>query len=281
MARKRLRKRFNKIDIPLKCEICNNNFKSNAGLSSHLRKKHNITYEDYVLKFYNIDIIKLEQEYINFQCLNKNIRIKKQIESLKKYTSSIKGKSKKEILGDEKYKKFLKSMQGVFTIDWYIKKYGETDGKIKYKERSEKLSKSTYFKKYNMRNKNNWSNISQELFHKIYEIIGDRFKKIYFGELNHEYSCGVKNHNFDFVLLDNKKIIEFNGDKFHANPDIYEKYDIPLKFINKTSEQIWKEDKEKNEKAIKNGFEIKTIWEKEFLKNKEKIILECVEFLLK
>ena len=98
--------------------------------------------------------------------------------------------------------------------------------------------------------------------------------------MNHEYSCGVKDNNYDFVIVDNKKVIEFNGDKFHANPTMFEKYDIPLKFLNKTSEQIWEEDKIKINKAIKNGYDVKIVWEKEYLQNKDKVILDCLRFIL-
>ncbi len=35
-----------------------------------------------------------------------------------------------------------------------------------------------------------------------------------------------------FVVLDNKKIIEFNGDKWHANPKTYKENDIPMRGIN-------------------------------------------------
>ena len=98
--------------------------------------------------------------------------------------------------------------------------------------------------------------------------------------MNHEYSCGVANNNYDFVVLDNKKIIEFNGDKFHANPNKFKSSDIPLKFLKKTSEEIWLLDKIKIEKAISNGFDVKIIWESDYLKNKNQILLECIKFIL-
>ena len=147
-------------------------------------------------------------------------------------------------------------MKGIFSKEWFIKKYGKKDGIIKYNERSVNISKITHFRKYNKENKQNWSKVSQELFDEIYKIIHYKFDKIYYATLNHEYSCGTK-HNYDFVLLDNKKVIEFNGDKFHANPNIYKYNDIPLKFINKTSKEIWEHDKRKNDKCINNGFDFK------------------------
>jgi len=269
----------NDILISLECKICGNVSKSNAGLSSHLRWTHYETYEAYVLKYYNIDLIKLDEDYKLSKIENKEKINKEKTKGFKKYTDWMKGKSRIEIVGIEKYEKHSKLMKGYFTLDWYIKKYGKLEGNIKYKERCDKISKSSHFRIYNKSNKNNWSNVSQELFNKIYEVIGNKFNKIYFGELNHEYSCGIQNHNFDFVILDNKKVIEFNGDKFHANPELYNENDIPLKFIGKTSKEIWNDDNEKMDKLKQNGFQIKIIWEKEYLKDKNKIILDCIKFL--
>jgi len=267
------------INISLNCKMCDYVAKSKAGLSSHLRWEHDETYESYVLRCYNIDLIKLDEDYKLDKIINKDKINREKTKGLKKYAKTLKGKTVKERLGEEGYKKFLESMKGIYTLDWFIKKYGEIEGNIKYKERSIKISKTSYFRGKNNKNKNCWSKISQELFHSIYEIIGNKFNNIYFGELNHEYSCGIQNHNFDFVLLDNKKVIEFNGDKFHANPEIYNENDIPLNFIGKTSKQIWDEDVEKLKKLKENGFQTKIVWEKDYLKNKDKIILDCIKFL--
>lgn len=122
------------------------------------------------------------------------------------------------------------------------------------------------------------SKISQELFWKIHKIIKNNFQKIYFGGLNHECS-GSSRYNFDFLILDNKKVIEFNGDVYHANPKMFNVNDIPLKFLKKTAGEIWKIDKKKIDKAKDKGFDVKVVWEDDYLKNKEKIILECIEFI--
>ena len=132
--------------------------------------------------------------------------------------------------------------------------------------------------KFNKINKQNWSKISQEIFWKIYEQINDKYEHVYFGELNHEYGCET-NHNFDFVVKDVKKVIEFNGDKFHANPKLYKAYDIPLSFLKLYASEIWENEKIKLSKARKNGYDIKVIWESDYLKNKEQIILECINFI--
>lgn len=223
-----------KIDISTDCKICNRQFKSIPGLCSHLSAAHSgKSYVNYLSEYYNIDIINLNNEYNKKEELNIDINKEKQLAGLKKHSESIKGKTVKERLGEESYTKFRESMKGVFTKEWFIKKYGEEIGLQKYDERSKNISKTSYFREYNKINKNNWSKVSQELFWEIYKNIEHKYEKIYFGELNHECSCGVLSHNYDFVILDNKKIIEFNGDKFHANPNKFEENDIPIDFMKK------------------------------------------------
>lgn len=264
---------------PYVCKICNEKniyyeLKSTPGLSSHLINRHNICYEDYLMNYCNIDVKKINDDW-------EKGREERERERIRKFTTGTfqnKIKSPKERMSEEQYSNWRESMKKVYSLDWFINKYGEEQGNFLYDERSKKISKTTHFKKYNKENKENWSKISQELFWEIYNIIKNDYEKIYFGELNHEYGCET-NTNFDFVIIDNKKVIEFNGDKYHANPKIYEKNDIPLKYIGKTSEEIWDNDKLKNQKLINNGYELKIIWESDYKKNKNDIILECIKYI--
>jgi hypothetical protein len=231
-----------------------------------------MSYVDYLKEYYDIDVEKINDEWEN----GRVERLKKQLSGLKKQHENNKGKSVKERLGEDGYNNFRNNMKGVFSIEWYTKKYGEKEGKIKYKKRCDEIRKSSKISEY--QNEQQWSKISQKMFWNIYDIIKNDYKKIYFGELNHEYSCGTRN-NFDFVVLDNKKVIEFNGDKFHANPKMYEKNDIPLNFIGKTAEELWKEDEKKKKNIEKKGYKLLTIWENDYIKNKEMCILECIKFI--
>jgi hypothetical protein len=84
--------------------------------------------------------------------------------------------------------------------------------------------------------------------------------------------AGEEDHGLDNYVwenLKNKKIIEFNGDYWHRNPEIYG----PDFF----SGNLY--DKHKNTIATNNGFEIMIVWEKDFKQNKELIIQECINFL--
>lgn len=128
------------------------------------------------------------------------------IEKLKKavtnsdYHTKIKGKP----LTEKQKNKIKKYMVGVFTLDWFEKKYGKTEGKKLYKKRNNNIAKKSFFKIYNKQNRNNYSKKSQKLFWSLYKKLNLNKFKIYFQELNHEYSCGTDS-NFDFVFVDKKK----------------------------------------------------------------------------
>jgi very-short-patch-repair endonuclease len=186
-----------------------------------------------------------------------------------------------QLYGDGKYDALKKSMKGVFTLDWFIGKYGENEGSDKYKERCENIKKTTHFKTYNSTNKSNISKISQRLFNILYEdkSLNLKSEKVYYQELNHEHACST-GRNFDFVVLNRKKIIEFNGDKFHANPTIYKPNDNPNPYLpDLKASQIWTDDANKNQTAKDNGFDVLVIWETEFKNNELNTIEKCKQFL--
>ena len=113
----------------------------------------------------------------------------------------------------------------------------------------------------------------------------ERLKKVYFATKNKEYFISVKSKGFyvyDFVDLNNKKIIEYNGDEYHANPEKFSKNDYPHPFYKEngpTSEEIWEKDKLKLDIAKSHGFEVLVIWDSEYRKNKKETIKKCLNFL--
>jgi len=201
------------------------------------------------------------------------------LEGLKNYTKSIKGKSYEEIYGKKGKKKLKKNMKGVWTLNWFISKYGKREGERKYKERSKQISKKSYFREYNKTNRENFSKTSQKLFWQIYRSMNLIDQKVYFAELNHEFSCHCSHKLFDFVLEDDKKVIEFNGDSWHGNPEIYSENDVPNSIIGKTAKELWEQDREKIDLAKQKGYEVLVVWEKDYRENPKKCLQECVNFL--
>lgn len=156
-------------------------------------------------------------------------------------------------------------------------------------EKKNKIEK-TNLEKYGFKNAwghvSSYSKVSQELFDLIYELLDDETKKyVYYGTLNKEYifyrdvECS-RNIRPDFTIVSKKCIIEFHGDIWHANPKIFKDDDRPnYSKSNLTSKDIWERDKVRIGIMEKEGFKVKIIWEKDYHKNKNKIINECIKFI--
>lgn len=172
--------------------------------------------------------------------------------------------------------------QNKFSLVKCIDKYGEDEGKKIFTDRQNKWQESLT---NNGNMKMGYSKISQELFYRLletYEI--DYRNKINFATHNGEFKLNNPNggvYIYDFIDIDGKKIIEYNGDMYHANPKKYKETDTPHPYRkNKTSQEIWESDKIKIKTAEDNGFEILTIWDSEYRwGNKEKVIKKCLKFL--
>jgi hypothetical protein len=182
---------------------------------------------------------------------------------------------------DESKNKVSES-QNKFSLLKCIEKYGEVGGKKIFTERQNKWQESLT-KNGNI--KMGYSKISQELFYNILETYEIGYKdKIKFATHNGEFkldnpSGGV--YIYDFIDVINKKIIEYNGDMYHANPKKYKKTDTPHPYRkNKTSLEIWELDKNKLTTAKNNGYDVLVIWDSEYRwGSKEKVIKKCIKFL--
>lgn len=183
---------------------------------------------------------------------------------------------------EEDSKQKVSEYQSTFSLNKCIQKYGKVEGEKRFTERQNKWLNSL------LTNGNmviGYSKISQELFYKILETydIMDR-EKIYFATHNGEYRIEKENGGvwlYDFTDLQNKKIIEYNGDDYHGNPNKYNAYDNPNPFRKKiTAQEMWDKDKKKLLQANEQGFEILVIWDSEYRwGNKQEIIHKCLEFL--
>jgi hypothetical protein len=185
-------------------------------------------------------------------------------------------------LSEEEAKEKVSKHQSTFSLEKCIKKYGEEQGKKRFNERQDKWLNSLI--------KNGsmvigFSKISQDLFYKLlekYDIVDK--DKIYFATHNKEFKLEKENGGvwlYDFTDTINKKIIEFHGDSFHANPTKYKSTDYPNPFKqNITAQEIWDKDKLKLCMAKNCGFEVLVIWDSEYRwGNKQEIINKCIKFL--
>jgi G:T-mismatch repair DNA endonuclease (very short patch repair protein) len=84
-------------------------------------------------------------------------------------------------------------------------------------------------------------------------------------------------YNWDLIFK-NKKIIEIQGDFWHANPKFYKESDILLSGL--YAKDVWEKDERKRKKAESNGYEVYYLWENDLNKlNDEEVIEKLKEIL--
>ena len=175
-------------------------------------------------------------------------------------------------MSEEEAKQALHDRQATFSLYKCIQKYGDKRGLEIFNERqrvwNKKLQKSFKSGKYVQ------SPIANKLFKEI------KIKLNINNSIEEKYIFNDKLHKgylFDFCL--NNKLIEFNGDYWHANPIFYG----PKSFIkakNKKAEEIWEYDKIKIQTANDQGYKVLIIWEHDYNNNKEETLKKCIDFLI-
>jgi very-short-patch-repair endonuclease len=177
---------------------------------------------------------------------------------------------RKGMTEDEAIKK-VSEVQTTFSLEKCIEKYGEEAGRKRWSERQEKWAKNY--------KKSNYSKISQDLF---WELIDsgkiNLSKKIHFAtyhngkfsdDINREHVINTENSVIkpDFVILEDKKIIEFDGIYWHNHN-------------RRNKPENYKRERIRDENLIKAGYQILRINEAELKENSEKTIEKCLNFLI-
>ena len=220
-------------------------------------------------------------------------------------TNSFEYKKLKYNINKEEYNNYNKS-RGI-TLNNLIKKYGDEIGTKKYQEyvNKQKLTKSWDYmvikygeEKAKQINKSkipqnllskSYSDISQELFNEIDNILLNKLNKqytTYFAVKNNEYIIYNKEkHKYyclDYYIKELNLCIEFNGDYWHCNPNLYNKDDT-VSINNKKYNvvDIWMKDKCRIDYLLEN-YQIQTIvvWESDYLENKQTCIDNIINNLL-
>lgn len=179
----------------------------------------------------------------------------------------------------------LSERQSTFSLGKCIEKHGETKGTEVWKARQEKwlstLDAKTDVEKIELNYKRTYRNGSVS---KQENFLATTLRT-YFPGLETQFHIRredqpLKNWFYDIRLGD--RIIEYNGDFWHANPNKYVAEDV-IKFPGcspKTAKSVWELDEMKIKLAEKNGFVVMVVWESEFgRKEKRETIRRCVEFL--
>ena len=219
----------------------------------------------------------------------KQIREYRQCDRDDRNTNQIKYWIKKGY-SEEEAKQKVSERQTTFTLEKCIAKYGEEEGTRRYIERQknwsakveEQYQQGLFSKIPYSQNSSIYSKFEKNIVDSIIESLDVDIDDIYcyktsqFRLENTNESCKNKLFSYDFKFRN--KIIEFNGDFWHMNPDIYDS-DYIHPYSNLSAEEKWNFDEIKLECAIQNGYDVLTIWEQEYNENKEDTIQKCIEFL--
>lgn len=220
------------------------------------------------------------KDFINYDNEEKRQKFIKEVCDNKPYNTRIEYWLDKGFNEEEAEEK-LKERQTTFSLEICIEKYGDIKGKEVYDMRQQKWQKSLI---ENGNLKCGYSKVSQDFAYELLDFYNIRDRKdIYFATKNQEYYICKGNgefYQYDFTDLNNKKIIEYNGDQYHGNPLIYESNDTPHPFRkNITAQEIWDKDERKIQAAKDTGFEVLVVWDSDYKKNKDEVITKCRDFL--
>jgi G:T-mismatch repair DNA endonuclease (very short patch repair protein) len=302
----------------LKCLICGYAVTNNGSyIGSHVKRKHGLLLNEYVTKYYenltdNFIVEKCgfcdKEAITNFVIDHKTLTYKlnydngywcqtcdckdnisklifnnpynkKQFEHIGANTTYLSLLYKKDIekVKYDKSKGFRESNWTV-TLENYVNKYGETEGKKLYLERNNKVGKANTLLYYEEKFGEIEGNIKYDEYrkrrHKYLGPTKSNKSKLINTILNknlinyveeYKYTNETKrNGSIDFYLTDYNIIIEYYGDYWHCNPNVYEK-NYYHKILKRFAYEIWEKDKERInyifEKEFKKNIAILIIWE--------------------
>lgn len=158
--------------------------------------------------------------------------------------------------GLEVWNNYIEQQRYTCSKEYFIKEYGEDKGTKKYYNWNEQRLNTSALEN---------------------EVIGILEKELGKQETQIEIPNNNFNFYFDFGSTKLKKLIEINGNVFHANPSIYNKDSyIPVKQMK--AEEIWKHDEYKLNCAKEQGYDIYVIWENDWKNNKTLVIDNVVKW---
>jgi len=187
-----------------------------------------------------------------------------------KYETMIENRKKTYYSKSEDERKEINKRRGK-TKEQLIEKHGYDIAHNMVKTRG---SNKKFFRRY--------SKISESFFDKLQEYAKD--KKLIYG-YDEKWIRFKDNIGFfvDLVVENENKIIEFNGDFFHANPIRYKKDDI-IKIAEKEqykAYELWNKDEERIKKLKELNYDVCVVWENDVRYNLNGELEKCLKFLKK
>lgn len=162
--------------------------------------------------------------------------------------------------------------QQTFSLERCISKYGKEKGYEIWKKRQEKWQKTI-----NSKSDEELIEINRK---KVNVFPGNHKETEFLMSIlpdTHYHNVYIKGIAIGDLVY-GKKIIEFYGDYWHCNPLFWEENDLN-KTLKMTAKEKWTVDKERANKLISLGYEIKIVWEHDYMFNRKEVIKECKNFL--
>ena len=169
--------------------------------------------------------------------------------------------------------------QRYFSKDICIKKYGEIDGIRIWQDRQSKWQSTLNLKSTEEKSRINRLKLTKGITVSSAEhTILAEIKKVV-PEIVHQFTlCKSDKKQYIYDLAANNKIIEYNGDFWHCNPEKFNPEFVNPKTKIKAVDK-WELDRIKLQYAIEQGYKVLVIWESDFKKDKDKVIKQCIQFL--
>lgn len=184
---------------------------------------------------------------------------------------------------EQEAKEALKTRQTTFSLKNQIEKLGEEEGTKRWKKRQtdwqrtflnksdEELSR--IYTQRSINGRGGPSKISQLLFKKL-ETSTCRYH-LHGGE----FFLKVNNKRIMIDYVDGLKAIEFFGSYYHADPRLFSENDNSPGWRTDKVSDLWRDDRQRLEIIKSVGYDIKVVWELDFIKKPEETVKECLEFL--
>jgi hypothetical protein len=179
------------------------------------------------------------------------------------------------------------------TKEYFVEKYGIELGQKKYieynKQKGTSGSAIAVADKLNvtldeaveiiLSRKSSKENLGSKIEKEFTELLESKIGKLEHTTFNKPFGKWCHDLN-SYVIFDIKHqdcVIEFNGDYWHCNPEIYKEN---KKIIgNAFAKDVWEKDKKKIQTAINHGFRVLVVWENEFRKNKQETIERVIKWM--
>ena len=175
-----------------------------------------------------------------------------------------KGYSKREA------KEKVKERQTTFSLDICIKKHGKERGIEIFNERQKKWQNAL---RKNFEKEGDGRSLQSKWANNLIKKICEEFN-IEIPKKEKWINGGDIRCSYDFTYK--KKIIEFNGDYWHGNPNLYNEND---KIINQLVKERWEYDTRKIDLAKSKGYDVLVIWEYDYNNHPNLTFKKCIKFL--